>query len=166
MDILFSSNNPALASAFSPRVLHAMPPRKGADGTTSPAPSRPGLVHCGLVAWPRLFQNLRTSRQTELAAQFPIRVVCQWIGNSAAIAQKHYLQVTEADFARAAQASDKKAARIRTQQPVASFREDTQEMQKPRRNPGFSQESTGNADGSGYPQGESNPCLSLERAMS
>lgn len=56
----------------------------------------------GLNPWPRLFQNLRSSRETELAKTFPIHVVCAWIGNSAAIAQKHYLQVTDADFHRAA----------------------------------------------------------------
>src|SRR5262249_37837408 len=53
-------------------------------------------------SWPKLFQNLRASRETELAAAFPLHVVCRWIGNSALVAQKHYLQVTEADFERAA----------------------------------------------------------------
>jgi hypothetical protein len=33
-----------------------------------------------------------------LAQRFQIHVVCAWIGNSALIAQKHYTQVTEADF--------------------------------------------------------------------
>lgn len=37
----------------------------------------------------------------ELAEQFPIQVVCDWIGNTEAIASKHYLQVTEDHFARA-----------------------------------------------------------------
>jgi hypothetical protein len=46
-----------------------------------------------------LFHNLRSTRQTELAEKYPIHVVCQWIGNSRAIAQEHYLQVTNAHFA-------------------------------------------------------------------
>jgi integrase len=61
------------------------------------------IKRAGLRPWPRLFHNLRASRETELAANHPIHVVCQWLGNSALIAQKHYLQVTEEDFARAAQ---------------------------------------------------------------
>ncbi|MGC1276259.1 MAG: site-specific integrase [Planctomycetaceae bacterium] len=36
----------------------------------------------GLTPWPKLFHNLRASRQTELAAMSPIHVVCDWIGNS------------------------------------------------------------------------------------
>src|SRR5438132_1679211 len=57
----------------------------------------------GQSAWPKLFHNLRASRETELAAEYPIHVVCKWIGHGALIAQKHYLQVTDADFERARQ---------------------------------------------------------------
>ncbi len=49
----------------------------------------------GVKPWPKLFHNLRASRQTELTARFPLHVVCEWIGNSAPIADKHYLQVTD-----------------------------------------------------------------------
>ena len=51
--------------------------------------------------WPRLFHNLRASRQTELAAEFPSHVVCAWLGNSERVAAAHYLQVTDADFDKA-----------------------------------------------------------------
>jgi integrase len=54
-----------------------------------------------LTPWPKLFQNLRSTRETELAELFPIHVVCEWIGNSEAVARKHYLQVTEDHFAKA-----------------------------------------------------------------
>ena len=47
-------------------------------------------------------QNLRSSRETELAESYPLHVVTAWIGNSRAIAAKHYLQVREEDFERAA----------------------------------------------------------------
>src|SRR5262249_15834499 len=57
----------------------------------------------GQEPWPKLFHNLRASRETELAEIFPIHVVCAWLGHAAAIAQKHYLQVTDQDFERAAQ---------------------------------------------------------------
>ena len=55
----------------------------------------------GLKPWPKLFQNLRSTRQTELAEQFPIHVVCEWIGNSESVARKHYLQVTKDHLAKA-----------------------------------------------------------------
>ena len=60
------------------------------------------VKRAGLKPWPRLWHNLRASRQTELAADFPLHVACEWIGNTAAIASKHYLTVTEADYQRAA----------------------------------------------------------------
>ena len=56
------------------------------------------IKRAGLTPWPRLFHNLRSSRQTELAEAFPSHVVCTWLGNSEDIARKHYLQVTEAHF--------------------------------------------------------------------
>jgi integrase len=61
------------------------------------------IRRAGLKPWPKLFHNLRASRETELAAVHPLHVVCEWMGNSALVAQKHYLQVTDQDFARAAQ---------------------------------------------------------------
>jgi len=61
------------------------------------------ITKAGLKKWPKLFHNMRASRQTELAESYPIHVVCEWIGNSKAIAQKHYLQVTDAHFERAIQ---------------------------------------------------------------
>ena len=50
----------------------------------------------------RLFPSLRASWQTELQREFPLYVVCYWLGNSPRIAQQSYLLVTEDDFAKAA----------------------------------------------------------------
>jgi len=61
------------------------------------------IKQAGLTPWPRVFQNMRASRETELAAEFPIHVVTAWIGNSVSVATKHYLQVRESDFEKAAQ---------------------------------------------------------------
>ena len=61
------------------------------------------LDRAGLEAWPKLFQNLRSTRETELAEEYPIQVVCSWIGNSASVATKHYLQVTDEHFEKATQ---------------------------------------------------------------
>jgi hypothetical protein len=56
------------------------------------------IAKAGLTPWPKTWQNLRSTRQTELAEQFPAHVVCQWIGNSVAVAARHYLQVTDEHF--------------------------------------------------------------------
>jgi hypothetical protein len=60
------------------------------------------LRRAGVWGWPRLFHSMRASRQTELQREFPLHVVCAWLGNSPRIAQQSYLLVTEDDFARAA----------------------------------------------------------------
>jgi integrase len=59
------------------------------------------IRRAGLTPWPRTWHNLRASRQTELAAEYPLHTVCAWIGNTKAIAAGHYLQVTDADWTRA-----------------------------------------------------------------
>ncbi len=61
------------------------------------------LERAGINPWPKLFQNLRSTRETELAEQFPIQVVCAWIGNSPEVARRHYLQVREEHFEKALQ---------------------------------------------------------------
>lgn len=68
------------------------------------------LKRAGLQPWPRLFHAMRASRETELAKEYPIHVVTSWLGNTPRIALKHYLQVTDADFERAAEASEKGGA--------------------------------------------------------
>ena len=55
----------------------------------------------GLQPWPKLFQNMRASRATELVKDFPEHIVTAWMGHSKKIAQKHYLQVTEEDYKQA-----------------------------------------------------------------
>jgi hypothetical protein len=59
------------------------------------------IKRAGLEPWPRLFHNLRASRETELAERFPLHVVTAWLGNTTEVAQKHYLQTTDEHFQRA-----------------------------------------------------------------
>lgn len=58
----------------------------------------------GLTPWPKLFQNLRATRATELADDFPSHVATAWLGHSEQIADKHYRQVTDDHFERASAA--------------------------------------------------------------
>jgi hypothetical protein len=60
------------------------------------------IARAQLKLWPKLWQNLRSTRETELADEFPAHVVVAWLGNSEAVARKHYLQVTDEHFAAAA----------------------------------------------------------------
>jgi integrase len=60
------------------------------------------IARAGLKPWPKLFQNLRATRATELAAEYPAHVAAEWLGHSTVVAQKHYWRVTEADFEKAA----------------------------------------------------------------
>jgi integrase len=60
------------------------------------------IIKAGLKPWPKMFQNLRSTRQTELTERWPEHVVCAWIGNSKAVAREHYLQVTDEHFEQAA----------------------------------------------------------------
>ncbi|MAE66683.1 MAG: integrase [Phycisphaeraceae bacterium] len=60
------------------------------------------LRRAGVEPWPRLFHNMRASRQTELVNRFPSHVAAEWLGNTEAVANRHYLQVTEAHFEQAA----------------------------------------------------------------
>ena len=79
------------------------------------------IYRAGLLPWEKPFQNMRASRETELAADYPLHVVTEWIGNSAPVAAKHYLSVTDADFARAAKGyskSDVKSDAVTTQNPT------------------------------------------------
>lgn len=59
------------------------------------------IKRAGLKPWPKPFQNLRSSRETELIEQFPIQTVVAWLGNSPAVAMQSYLQVRESDFEKA-----------------------------------------------------------------
>lgn len=66
------------------------------------APIERAIRLAGVERWPRLLQNLRASRETELVAEAlkdgrDIKGVCAWIGNSPDVAMKHYLMVRDSE---------------------------------------------------------------------
>jgi len=78
------------------------------------------LIHrAGLTAWERPWQNCRASRETELLEEFPLQTVTTWIGNSVAVAAKHYLAPLEQHW--------EKAARNPAQHTAAQARMDSPE---------------------------------------
>lgn len=52
------------------------------------------VKRAGLEPWPKTFQALRATRETELAAVLPLHVVTVWCGNTPKVALGHYLMTT------------------------------------------------------------------------
>lgn len=59
------------------------------------------VIKAGLVPWPKLMQNLRATRETELLAHYPAKDVTSWLGNSPDVANRHYAMTMQASFDRA-----------------------------------------------------------------
>jgi transcription initiation factor TFIID subunit TAF12 len=59
------------------------------------------IKQAGLVPRPKLLQNLRASRETELMAVYPAKDVASWLGNSVPVALAHYAMATAESFQRA-----------------------------------------------------------------
>lgn len=80
------------------------------------------IAKAGLKPWPKLFQNMRSTRETELVERWPEHVICAWLGNTRLVARKHYLQVTDEHFEQAAQnpAHSAPGAQNAAQYPAAS----------------------------------------------
>jgi hypothetical protein len=77
-------------------------PRSGQENSNLRSQLLRIMARAKVKPWPKIFQNLRSTRQTELAEEFPSHVVCGWMGNSRDVAREHYLQVTDQHFAKAA----------------------------------------------------------------
>ena len=95
------------------------------------------VKRAGLESWPRLFHNLRSSRETELLEEFPVHVVAQWLGHDAKVCLKHYAQTTESHFERAARGAEsgtREAQNPAQQNPAPSCRELKQPTENEERN--------------------------------
>ena len=61
------------------------------------------IRQAGLTPWPKVFQNCRSSRETELVEAYSTKAATLWLGNSPQVAVQHYLQVREEDWQKAVQ---------------------------------------------------------------
>jgi len=97
------------------------------------------IKRAGLKPWPKLFQNLRASRQTELQETYPTHVVCNWMGNSPKVAQMHYLQVTDEHFEKAVQNPVQQPSVLprKASQTVLTGHKETPENTEDQHFPGF-----------------------------
>jgi len=94
------------------------------------------IIHrAGLTPWKKLFQNLRSSRETELSRHYPLHVVVSWMGNSQPVALGHYLQVQDEDFNRATAERTPVAVQNPVQHPAARRREPSHALPHKAENP-------------------------------
>jgi integrase len=61
------------------------------------------LRHAAVSPWPRLFQNMRASCETEWAQTLPGHEVARWLGHSPLVAANHYLMPISTNFVAATQ---------------------------------------------------------------
>jgi hypothetical protein len=96
---LFPELKPLLEQAFDAAPEGSVNVIKHCKGTKN---YRKGLkeiiLKAGLLPWPKLFNNLRSTRETELAKTYSLQAATAWIGNTPKIALGHYLQVTEQEW--------------------------------------------------------------------
>ena len=52
----------------------------------------------GVDAWPRIWHNLRATRDTELSAELPAHEVARLMGNSVKVSEEHYKMINPANF--------------------------------------------------------------------
>jgi len=74
---------------------------------------------------------LRASCESDLAREYPITTVCKWIGNTVAIAARHYVQVTDDDFRRASGEQKKVAQNPAQLESVLHGNSPKQEIKNP-----------------------------------
>ena len=101
---IFPEVEPYLRQAFDEAPagsLHVLPTRFHNEGYVYAGVKR-AVKLVGVEKWPKLLQNLRASRETELMLQYPAHIVHAWLGNSKEVAEDHYLMVTPEDILRAA----------------------------------------------------------------
>jgi len=62
------------------------------------------IKRAGVALWPKPWQNLRASCETDLIADgHGLHAVTAWLGHTPKVALENYLQVTESDYAKAVQ---------------------------------------------------------------
>jgi len=84
-----------------PGAVYVLPWLRGHTFQAFRTPLVQAVRRAGLEPWPKLWHNLRATRQTELTNAHPEHVVCGWLGNSGKVARAHYLHTTDDHLARA-----------------------------------------------------------------
>jgi integrase len=96
---IFVELRPYLEQAFDaaePGAVYVVPRARG--GRNLRRYAEQVIERASVKKWPKLFNNLRASCETDLMRRYPAHVVHAWLGHSATVAEAHYLQVTDADY--------------------------------------------------------------------
>jgi len=109
---LFPELRPFLEAAFNEAEARLGRPPSGSDcviearyrgeGKNLGTQLKRFIKRAGITPWPKLMNNLRSSRCTELERVFPEYMVTAWCGHSEKVAKEHYWQTTEEDYQQAA----------------------------------------------------------------
>ncbi len=73
-------------------------PMAGRPGANLRTTAEKIIARASVEAWPRLFQNLRASCETDWVQTFPAHVAAKWLGHSPTIAAQHYLMLRDSHF--------------------------------------------------------------------
>jgi len=155
---MFAEVGDVLQEAFDAAPVGAVSVVEGLDqgGHGARVNLRTGLrgiiLRAGLTPWPRVWQNLRASRATELNETFPAHVVAAWLGHSVAVEAEHYLSVLPSHYAKAVEKAARNPARIPARQAPARPGKESQETGAGEENPiecGVLRDSAGGCDGAG-----------------
>jgi integrase len=63
----------------------------------------------GFAIWPKFWNSMRASCETDLMDRYGLRRACAWIGNSPEVAMKHYALIKRSDYADDGEKSDAKS---------------------------------------------------------
>lgn len=123
--------------------------------------------HVGIDPWPRLFHNMRASRESELYRTYALDTVCKWLGHRPEIAAKHYLNNPDddANFIEAAGGAPKAARQTARHEPKMGQNAESVKVGKVAETPENAAFPENNATLT-YPQRDSHPCRRRERAVS
>jgi integrase len=78
-------------------AVHVVNRRRGENPRTTALKL---IARSGVTPWPKPFQNLRASCETDWCDELPVLAACAMIGNSAVVARKHYVSVKDEHFDR------------------------------------------------------------------
>jgi integrase len=110
---------------------HRATEARGWKGANYRTPLAKLMRRSGIDSWPKPFNNMRASCETDLMKHHRIHVVTSWIGHSPRTAMMHYLQTLDADFDKATGQGGAESGAVNLQKPVQSDA-DTMGQEKPR----------------------------------
>ncbi len=119
----------AHAEAVPPGTVYVFPTlRKHSNLATT---AKKYVEAAGVKLWPEFWNSLRASRETDLMDSHGIRRACAWIGNSPAIAMKHYSLMKHTDYMDAGNIDSKSDAKSDADHPRNAENSEERDSENP-----------------------------------